>query len=234
MIKIGIFVEGQTERIFVVEFLKEYLGGEHKFSRLEIKLKNKNTTTFITERKFSQSRFYFLIFDTSGDGNVLPALYERSENMIKKNNFHFLLALQDLYPKPRNSKSKILNNFLKSIDRFDFKEKLRFILAIMEIEAWFLADYNLFKKLYNIISFEYIYEKLNIDLKNNNSEFYQHPAEIINRIFKLFNEKYRKSEKQIRKIVSNLDFDLLCSDETLKKIKSFKYFIHCIDEALNE
>ena len=127
MIKIGIFVEGQTERIFVVEFLKKYLGGEQNFSREEIKFKNKNATTFITRRDYPQARFFFLIFDTSSDGNVLPALYERAENMIIRENFKYLLALQDLYPHPRNSKSKIINNFREQIKKYSFENKLKFI-----------------------------------------------------------------------------------------------------------
>ncbi len=143
MDKIGIFVEGQTERIFIVKFLSEFFGGEQYFSRCEIK-ENGCGTRLLTERKFPDAKYYFLIFDTSGDGNVVPALIERAPNMFNNQGYSYVLALQDLYNRPRNKKNLILNQFDSLTSHFPFQNKIKLILAIMEIESWFLADYNLF------------------------------------------------------------------------------------------
>lgn len=232
MKKIGIFVEGQTERIFVVRFLIEYLGGEHKFSRIEVKLKNKNRTEIISKRDYPEVNYFFLIFDCAGDGNVLPALYNRAENMIIENNFSFLIALQDLYDRPREKKITVINHFFEAIDRFDFKNKLRFVLAIMELEAWFLADPFVFQKISSELKPIIINNSLDIDLLNINPELFPHPAQTINNIYGLIGKTYKKTEDQAYQIINRLDYDLICSDNTTKKIRSLRYFIEKIDESL--
>ncbi|MDM8543409.1 DUF4276 family protein [Desulfococcaceae bacterium HSG9] len=233
MIKIGIFVEGQTERIFVVKFLSEYLGGEHNFSRTEIINLGSKGTKIITERNFPHADFYFLIFDTTGDGNVVPAILERADNMIKNRGFRYILALEDLYDRPRNKKKYVLNQFNRLTAKFTFQDRLKLILAIMEIEAWFLADYNLFSRLNSIATPKFINQELNINLIDKNPESYNHPAEIINKIYKLCGMKYKKREQQTYNIVYNVDFDFLCSDEIIEKVKSWKYFVSCIDESIS-
>lgn len=233
MKKIGIFVEGQTERIFVVKFLTEYLGGEHKFSRRKIKYKDANKTELIGVRHFPDAEYYFLIFDCAGDGNVLPALYDRAENMINNENFSFLIALQDLYDKPREKKKTIINHFDRNIEKFCFKEQLRFVLAIMELETWFLADPNVFNKISTQLTPAYIYESININLLEINPESLPHPAETINRIYQLIGQSYKKNEDQAYQITERLDYDLIYSDEVLEKIKSLKFFIDKIDECLS-
>ncbi|MCD4674920.1 MAG: DUF4276 family protein [Desulfobacula sp.] len=233
MKKIGIFVEGQTERIFVVKFLIEYLGGEHKFSRREIKFKNKNRTELITSRKYPNSELFFLIFDCAGDGNVLPALYERAENMVYNHDFCFLIALQDLYDKQRDKKKLIVDNFRKRIENFSFKDKLRFVLAIMELEAWFLADPNVFSKISKELTPAYIQDSININLLEINPESLPHPSETINKIYKLLSQSYKKTEDQAYQITERLDYDFIYSEEVLEKVKSFKFFIDRIDECLS-
>ncbi len=57
MVKIGIFVEGQTERIFVVKLLAEYLGGEQNFSHVIIKNLGSKGTRVITRRLFPDAKY---------------------------------------------------------------------------------------------------------------------------------------------------------------------------------
>ena len=226
MNKIGIFVEGQTERIFVIKFLSEYLGGEHNFSRLEIKNLGSKGTKIIGKRNYPEAKFFFLIFDTTGDGNVVPFLIERARNMIEQEGYHCILALEDLYARPKKKKGEVIKNFSKSISKFQFKKKLFLNLAIMEIEAWFLADPFFLKRINCLATPQYIKKELSIDLLRKNPENFDHPAEIINRIYQLFgeNNKYKKTEDQIYSIVNNLDFEHLLSGKTLRKIKSWNHF----------
>ena len=121
MIKIAIFVEGQTERIFVVKFLSEYLGGEHNFSRVEIKNLGSKGTKLLTRRYFPNANYYILIFDSSGDGNVIPALKDRAKNMIINKRYHYLLAIQDLYDRPRNKKQTVIHYFKKLFSNLSYQ-----------------------------------------------------------------------------------------------------------------
>ena len=101
----------------------------------------------------------------------------------------------------------------------------------MEIEAWFIADYNLFCRINNIATPEFIKNALNIDIVKTNPESHRHPAEVINKIYNLFGQKYKKSAQQSYEIVNNIDFDFLYSEETIQKVKSWGYFIDVINES---
>ena len=68
---------------------------------------------------------------------------------------------------------------------------------------------------------------------DKNLESYNHPAEIINKIYKLCGMKYKKRERQTYNIVYNIDFNFLCSDEIIEKVKSWKYFVNCIDASIS-
>lgn len=234
MTKIGIFVEGQTERIFIVKFLSEYLGGEHNFSRIEIKNRGIKENEIVAKRTYPLAQYYFLIYDASGDGNVVPALQDRAEKLINESNYRYLIGIEDLYNRPRYKKRAVINTVNGLFNKYSFRDKLKFILAIMEIEAWFLADFNLFSRINPLATCEYIRNNLHIDLKRKNPENFRHPSDIVDRIYQLFGDRYKKREKQAYKIAYHLDYTLLySSEEILNKVSSWRYFTECMDEALN-
>lgn len=229
--KIAIFVEGQTESIFVEKFLIEYWG----YSKIELELQKYLGTKGIKllgKRKNPYAEFYVLIFDVGGDGTVVTALKERAESMIGYSGYSYILALQDLFPRKRDEKKIVLETFKKIFQGYLFAEQLKLILAIMEIEAWFLADYNLFNRIFPQVTIELIKEKLGIDLIDENPESYYHPSSLINQIYNIFGERYKKREKQSYQIVHNIDLPfLICTEQVLNRVSSFKYFIDCIDKS---
>jgi len=229
LIKVGIFVEGQTERIFVVKYLAEYLGGEQNFSRTEIQHLGSRGTKILTTRNYPESNYYVLIFDCSGDGNVIPALRDRAQNMINQEKYRYLIAIQDLYDRPRSRKREVVRSFNDLFSHTTYFNNLKFILAIMEIESWFIADFDLFQRINPIATPEYIRNQLNIDLINTNPERYRHPSEVINRIYQLFGQIYRKREKQSYFIVNRIDYDFLYSEEVKNRAKSWGYFANIVD-----
>jgi hypothetical protein len=100
----------------------------------------------------------------------------------------------------------------------------------MEIEAWFLADYNLFGRISPLATTQSIKDKIGIDLIHNNLESHRHPSSIINKIYNIFGETYKKREKQSYQIVYTIDFPfLICTEEMLSQVSSLKYFINCLD-----
>lgn len=234
MIKIAFFVEGQTERIFVEKLLCEYLTYP-KYTIEIVKFMGDRSINIITKRNISpEIKYYFLIYDVGGGEKVVSTLLERAEKMINQGKYYRLFALRDLHPEERENKEKIINLVNNEFNEKSFRNHLRFILAIMEIEAWFLADYNLFYRINNILKPNYIKSKLNIDLIKDDPELYESPAVKVGKILSLVGMKYKKKKKQIYKICHNVDYTFLCfSKETNNKISSFKYFMKCINESLN-
>ncbi len=229
LVKVGFFVEGQTERIFLVKYLAEYLAGEHNFSRTEIQHLGSRGTKILTTRNYPESNYYVLIFDCSGDGNVIPALRDRAQNMINQEKYQYLIAIQDLYDRPRSRKREVITSFNELFSHTTYFDNLKFVLAIMEIESWFIADYNLFQRINPIATPEYIRNQLNIDLINTNPETHRHPSEVINRIYQLFGQTYKKREEQSYSIVSRIDYDFLYSDEVKNRVESWNYFANLFD-----
>lgn len=234
MIKIAFFVEGQTERIFIEKLLSAYLTYP-KYTIEVKKLLGEKSINIITKRNVSpEIKYNFLIYDVGGDEKVVSALLERAEKMINQSKYYRLLALRDLHPEKRENKEKIINLVNNKFIEKSFRNHLGFILAIMEIESWFLADHNLFYRINNILSPNYIKNKLNIDLIKDDPELYESPAVKVGKILSLVDIKYKKREKQSYNICHNIDYAFLCfSEETNNKISSFKYFIKCINESLN-
>lgn len=233
MLKLAIFVEGQTERIFLEKFFKEYLG-YHKVSIESFRLYGNKLYQIRGKSLISNTLIYIQIFDASNDVKAISALKERCTNMVNKG-FKYLFALKDVYPNPRTTIPLLKVNFNKLFKNNPCADKVRLLLAIMEIEAWFLADYQVFSKISPFLSIEYIKNCLGIDLKKQNPEQLDHPSKVVNNIFNLISQNYAKHGDQVYKIVNNLDYTfLICSNEVLDAVTSFAYLIKCIDECLSD
>ena len=232
MIKICYFVEGQTERIFLERLLKEYLG----YINITIdtyKLSGTNLREIRATQCISDSKYYIQIFDVEGDGNVAGAMRDRCEKMLQKG-FSRLFGLRDVHPKRKSDIPRLYENFHNIIDNVVCSNKCTLLLSVMQIEAWFLSDKNVFKSLDHSLTSTYIKQKTQIDLDSINPENYYKPATCINKIFGIIGSKYKKNESQIHRIVHNLDYEYLAlSDESLNKIPSFKNLLEELNKALN-
>jgi len=234
MIRICIFVEGQTERILLEKLLSEYLG-PLKFESESYKMLGDKLSVVRKRSIHSGIQIYALIYDVGSDGRVVSALLDRAEKMVKDHGYDHLIALRDLYPKRRDEKEAIIKKVKCLFNRFDFDDKLKFILAIMEVEAWFLADYSLFERIDTRLSAQYIKEKLAIDLTRDDPETYSHPAKVVNDIYQLIGRSYKKREKQCYEIVHKINYNYLYADEKVqKKISSFFYFLKHIDRIFSK
>ena len=232
MKKVAIFVEGQTEKNFVEKFLYEYFNTYNIDIDFQKRLGD-TLTQLAGKRENPFAEYHFLIVDMTGDANVFSALYERAEQMMQRG-YAYLLAVRDVYPQyTRDEIPTVLRNLRTLFSRFSFEDRLNPIFAIMEIEAWFLADYNVFSRINSSITPEFVKKQLNIDLIQTSPQSYERPSGIIDKIYKLFGETYKKREKQSYQIVYRLDYDfLVCSEEVLNKVSSWQYFLDCVDESV--
>ena len=233
MIKIGIFVEGQTERIFVEKLLEKYLTPP-EFEIESCRLIGDGIHMVRRRNIHSGIQIYVLIYDVGNDERVVSALLERAEYMISNKGYSNLLALRDLFPQTFQQKSQVITATQREFDKYSFANKLKLILAIMETEAWFLADFNLFSEINSQLTHEYIKEETNYDLVNDDPESYAHPSKIVNDIYRLIGQRYKKRKKQSYKITHNIDYDFLCLNVAESgKISSFFHFLECINESVS-
>ncbi len=182
----------------------------------------------IYEKTNPLAKFFVLIYDVGGDGGVSSRLWEQAERMIKGSGYSYLIGLRDLYPAKQDQRDRVISTFYKKFDNSDYKYRIKYILAIMEIEAWFLLDRNLF------IEMAKRPNDIECLLNNECTELYPHPSKLIDQILRLIGKEYKKNESDSYKITNEINFThLCCSEEIRAKSESWHCFIECVNDCFS-
>ena len=220
MRKVAIFTEGQSEQIFIRHLLLQVMDCS-KISFRCLRLYAGRDIPAKYDYLNPNAEIHFLIVNVGQDEKVLSILKEREANLIRKG-FDRIVGLRDMYSEEysKRSNSEINNSVTMSfidgwnstIQKMSDPSKIRMHIAIMEIEAWFLAIYHIFERMNSILSVDYIENKLGINLADIDpqTEFFI-PSEEVNRIFQLVGLQYKKKEHDIESICSKINNDDLCN-----------------------
>ena len=224
--KLAIFVEGKTELIFV-EKLVEEMAGIYNVEIQKRVLQGQNRCPFIEEFNDLDSQYKIRIYNSCNDAKVLSDIKENYQALLSKD-FFTIIGLRDLYPIAYDKKERIQNGLTTLL----VNENLNYtkmILAVMEIETWFIAEFNHYQNLDKHLTLEEIMRV--IDLRNieNFEREISHPANTLNNIYQLINKHWTKSEKQIRRTVEAIDYENLYL-HTKEKVPSLKELIDTLDE----
>lgn len=207
MKRIAFFVEGLTEQLFIEKLILELLG-QHNVSIEKRQMRGgKNGPIRITHIGSPQiaadSHLYILITDCGGETTVKSYIMEQRENLIRKGYSH-IFGIRDVRPNiARSEIEKLKQRIYYRIPQKDCETK--FILAIMEIEAWFLAEEKHFEKLHSQLTCDLIQSQLNFDPLGN-TELVEEPAQLLNQIYQLVGLSYGKTRTQLERTVENMDY----------------------------
>lgn len=108
---------------------------------------------------------------------------------------------------------------------------VHFILAIMEIETWFLAEHKHFERIDNRLTMAHIKAKVGFDPSTDDMEQRDHPAGDMNAIYQLVGKEYSKSMEVVQETVKVLDYARLYF-ELPDRYASLKQFVICFDTFL--
>lgn len=236
MKKIAIFVEGQTELIFIRELLLKLF--EYNLSFYCYKLHSSELVPVKYNYSNPGADIFFQIINIQNDDAVIGFIKEREQELINKG-FETIIGLRDMYSKAYKKRStKVDNNlnleFMEAqktyISTFCSSKKIKFFFSIMEIEAWLLAMPNIFNKFNSKLSVQYINNKLSLDLNLHDVESILKPSSYLIDIFNLCDIQYGKHEDDTYKLVSKIENDDI--KDALNKSQSFNIFyselIDCI------
>ncbi|MDR0824221.1 MAG: DUF4276 family protein [Prevotella sp.] len=234
MKRIAFFVEGQTEQIFINRLVREILGS----ARVNIIQKQFRGGTNIPKQEivrnslFSRNPLYeVLIFDCGSDNRVKSEILENISGLRSKG-YEMIVGLRDLYPIPIEELDR-LEKGLRYLPRKlkDDMSHFDIVIAIHEIEAWFIAETNHFKKIDKRLTGRFIREKLGFDPYTIDPESRVHPAKDLDNIYRLVGKSYTKKYNSTVKVVNKLDFnniryqlyhDVRSLNKLLKVIEDFK------------
>jgi hypothetical protein len=206
--KLAIFVEGQTEQLFVERLINEVAGA----SRVLIE-KRKASGGYKSPRRFQQisaksvingQQYFVLLIDCGCDNRVKSDIVDQYESLVNAG-YSAIIGLQDVYP----------SSSLADIERFRTGLRYRvktmpiivnFVLSIMEIEAWFLAEYFHMQKIDPRLTTEFVRESLGIDLSKDDIETLVQPSNVLDRVYSLIGQRYKKDKQTVQCTVDFLDY----------------------------
>jgi hypothetical protein len=202
MEQLAIFVEGQTEAIFMEKFLFAII--DRKQIKIETQRKQGKgyfQTTLAAEEE--NKKYFVMIADCCNDEAVKSEMLNFFDTG-RASPYKRVLGLRDVYPIPISEITR-----LKDRLKEDLPHNFKIFLAIQEIEAWFIAENSHFLKVHPKLTPEFIYKETGIEIAPNIVESIYHPAEELNKIFNTANKEYKKKKSFLNQYVYKLDYDEL-------------------------
>lgn len=206
MKKAAIFVEGHTELAFIRRFVIEIAGSKN----IAIKdtgsgsAQNQSQIRILSEPGEPRaSRFFILIHNSSGDSRVLSDMRDQAES-LRRAGYAMMAGLRDVRPKSRDQIGKIRSASAHHLQRLEPVATM--ILAVMEIEAWFLAEHTHFLKIHNKLTPSYIKEKLGFDPKDEDMSSRDRPSNDLRAVYGLAGMSYDKRAHEVSQVVTMLDY----------------------------
>jgi hypothetical protein len=232
MKRLAIYVEGQTEQLFVAKLLKEIAGEKNIYIEQQKgkygKKKERKFTVITASSKTTDQKYYVLIRDSGGDGQVKSDIREHCEFLAERG-YLKILGLRDVFPAEYKDIPKILQ-----VLKYAMPTKyipIQILLAIMEIEAWFLAETSHFAKIDSSLTIDVVKNKLGIDPSTQEVETISNPAKELYEIYQLAGCAYNKRKDNCERTVEALDYSniyVILKD----KINGLGKFIDEIDSFL--
>ncbi len=232
MKRLAIFVEGQTEQLFVTRLLRE-IAGENRIDIIQEKYisnyRGRVVTAIDAVSTIDEKKYYVIIRDCGGDSFVKSDILDGYEKLCKKG-YGGIIGLLDVYPKPRAEIARYESGL-----KFGVPTKyipISIHLAVMEIEAWFMGEASHFERIHPDLTRERIVSAFGFDPFWENMENREHPANDLNEIYKLVGFAYNKKKKNVQRTVNSIDCSKMYMDGKTK-MKSLGNFIDEIDSFLD-
>lgn len=233
--KLAVFVEGQTELVFVREFLKQWYG--YDVNVVGFDCYNLLAKEFCdAEYKYGSedSENYFMIVNVGNDKSVLSSIIGRLK-FLRNKGFQLVVGLRDMYSSQyikdahkHEIVDEVSRQHVESVKKIlsDLEDGVfvDFHFAIMEVEAWFMGMDGFVERLDERLTRDFVCQNLNISLDDDPEKTLFHPAAELGKIYALVGKQYDKHKSDISSIMSLLTNDDFLSLINSGKCSTFKMF----------
>ncbi|MFN0136638.1 MAG: hypothetical protein ACKVS9_11040 [Phycisphaerae bacterium] len=208
--RLAVFVEGQTEQIFMQRMLVE-VAGRHKITIDVVQARGSGPPRAVTLQGHSASNtpYYALICDCGADNRVASDMRDNYDGLVAAG-YCLVLGLRDIHPEPdnkipliRTAVSRVLPNGVVPA---------RLVLAIREIEAWFIVEDGHYPAIHPELSAALIKQQLGLDTATVSAESIACPADTLHAAYQLKGRAYRKNRDCVERTVHALDYARLYVD----------------------
>jgi hypothetical protein len=207
--KVAFFVEGYTEQLFIENLLREVFGSKNIAieiksieggARRPIKISSLSTPTISADLGY-----YILIYDCGGEGLIKSYISDQRKSLIKAG-YSKIIGVRDVFPNfTRAEISQLIYGLYFKLPQKPLP--IIFVLSIMEVESWFIAEETHFQKIDARLTTNFINTNYSLDPSTYNTELLLNPALDLHKIYKLVNKAYsNKKKSRIARTVNNLDY----------------------------
>lgn len=224
MRKLAVYVEGDTEQEFVARFIAEVAGERNVLIERSEATGGRKSPRQIhiieAARPATDERFYVLIVNCCGESRVASDVRDSYGGHVAQG-FQDIIAIRDVYPEFTYAQvAQLRAGLMAGMPTNPFAPL--FVLGVMEIEAWFLAEHTHFQRLHPNLTCAEISARLGFDPSTEDMQTRGEAADDLDRAYSLVGFRYRKKRSQIQRTVQLLDYAaLFVTPPAFPDLKSF-------------
>ena len=230
MKKLVLYVEGHTESLFVENLIRLMVNGmKIRIARYKAtggRKKPRRIELISQMPPLPEQEYLIQIVESRGDERVGTDVRDNYEKLVQKG-FSSIIAIRDVYPRHHFTNLSTLRRDL----RYRLKTKPInpvFVLGVMEIEAWFLAEHTHFPKIHPNLTVERIKAAFRFDPSLDDMQARPCPHEDLHRIYQLEGLAYEKSTRKVQRTVGHLDYGIIYL-ELIEKFPDLKTLMESLD-----
>jgi hypothetical protein len=231
MKKMAIFVEGETELRFIDRLIRE-IANEKNLQIVLVRAFGGGTRIARTydvvadSGNRSDKEFYIRIVNSGTDNRVGSDIRDNYEALMNAG-FSVIIGVRDVYPLLLSDLPNLRNGL-----RYPLRTQpvsVDFVLGVMEIEAWFLAEHTHFSRIHPRLSASRIAVLHGFDPSVEDMQLRTNPAFDLHNAYSLEGLAYQKKGSQIQRTVEALDYaEMYLEHKT--KFPDFAVFMRVIDQ----
>ena len=241
MKKIALFVEGETEAYFVQKLIKEIARRDSvSFNTFKGYGGKKVPRVFssLGQSLARNEQYKANIYISSTDNRVNQDIIDQMQT-LKASGFNVIVGLRDIRGQ-KNDGTPITLADLPNLETanarlFASESNVFSLLAVMEIETWFISEVDHFQRISSNLTEILIKANIpliGVDLYNDDLTQINEPAETLNKIYNLIGESYDKSKVKRERTIDALDMANMYLYSTQRLIK-FREFVDVLDSFLS-
>lgn len=232
--KLALFVEGQTEQIFLKRLILEIAGTKgiifdcKTLVRPGVLEETVWMSQMVNSQAVQMNAHRVLIVDCRGEDTVASTLRDQSSSLAASG-YSLILGVRDLYPIPASRRAELEAKLALLMPATGVPAHL--LLTVAEIEAWFVQEHSHFGRIDGRLNYTNFLATFGFDPVNGNAEDIAHPADLLHRIYSSVGRAYQKKRHQVERTVAALDYTELYVNLPTK-LPQLKKFVDHLDGFL--
>ena len=230
MKKLALFVEGQTEQVFLESFLTELAGRKHIY--IDSITVSKGTLAALQLRRPTADGpevcYFVLLMNCQNDEKVKSVILDQHAKLTRAG-YSLILGLRDLFPTPLQDLPMVKARLKYRVPTAGVPTYI--LLAVAEIEAWFLQEESHFARIDSRLDPAAFQASFGFDPAADSAETLAQPSAVLRAIYRSVGKGYSKTRAHVERTVSVLDYAHMYADLPAR-LPHFQEFVTHLDNFL--